>query len=107
MSHDDQGQAGASAPGGIVSPFVKRRKDVCGFPKHPPKVSIPVQQDQDHELGRMDVITEPTSASRPEALQAKTSFSQDRMYLLSPFKFGRCGIPSRHCDKGRGPGPLL
>ena len=23
--------------------------------------------------------------------------------LLVPFEFGRCGIPSRQCDKGRGP----
>ena len=43
----------------------------------------------------MDVITKPTVASRLEALQAKTTFRQDRMFLLSPFKIGRCGIPSR------------
>ena len=47
----------------------------------------------------MDVITEPTTASRPEALQAKTTFHQDRMYFLSPFKIGHCGIPSRLCSE--------
>ena len=27
--------------------------------------------------------------------QAKTTFCQDSLYKLSPFKIGRCGIPSR------------
>jgi hypothetical protein len=50
-----------------------------------------VQQDQDRQDGRTDVITEPTAASRPEALQAKTTFHQDRMYYLSPFKLAVVG----------------
>ena len=86
--------------------WCKGGKGVRGFPRHPPKVSILVQQDQASRLGRMDVTTEPTPASLPATLQAKTTFRQDKMYLLSPFKFGHCGIPSRHCDKGRGPRPL-
>ena len=86
--------------------WCKGGKDVRGFPKHPPKVSIPVQQDHDHEPHRTDVIAEPTSASSTATLQAKTAFGQGGDVLLSPFKFGHCGIPSRHCDKGRGPGPL-
>ena len=45
-----------------------------------------MQQDQDHELDRTDVIAEPTAASWPEALQVKTTFRQDKMYYLSPFK---------------------
>ena len=45
----------------------------------------------------MDVITKPTAASRPEALQAKTTFRQDRMQFLSPLKICHCGIPSRLC----------
>ena len=39
-----------------------------------------------HQDGRTDVIAEPTAASRPEALQAKTTFRQDKMYYLSHFK---------------------
>jgi hypothetical protein len=34
----------------------------------------------------MDVIADPTTASWPEAWQAKTTFRQDKMYSLSPFK---------------------
>ena len=51
-----------------------------GVPRNQPKVSISVQQDQDHQDGRREVIAEPTTASRPEALQAKTTFCQDKMY---------------------------
>jgi hypothetical protein len=45
-----------------------------------------VLQDQGRQDYRTDVIAEPTTASRPEALQAKITFRQDRMYFLSPFK---------------------
>ena len=76
------------------------------LPKHPPKVSLLVQQDQDPKPRMMGVITEPTTASPSTTLQAKTTFRQDRVYLLSPFEFGRCGIPSHQRDEGRGPGPL-
>ena len=48
-------------------------------------------QDQDHGFGGMDVIAEPTAASRPEALQAKTTFRHDKMYYLSPFKLATVG----------------
>ena len=41
----------------------------------------------------MDVITKPTVVSQQEALQAKTTFCQDKMYYLSPFSIGHCGIP--------------
>ena len=43
-------------------------------------------QDQDRQGCRTEVSTEPTMASRVEALQAKTTFRQDNMYFLSPFK---------------------
>ena len=67
---------------------------MCGVPRNQPKVSIPVQRDQDRKDGRTEVIVEPTTASRPEAFAGEDHFSQDRMYLLFPFKSGRCGIPS-------------
>ena len=57
-----------------------------GVPRDQLKVSIPVQQDQDRQDGRTEVITENTMASGSEALQAKITFSQDKMYFLSPFK---------------------
>ena len=44
---------------------------------HQEKASISVQQDQDQQDGRTEVIVEPTTASRPEALHAKTTFRQD------------------------------
>ena len=75
-------------------------------PKAPPKVSTSVQQDQDPKPRRMDVIIDPTSASPMTTLQANTTFRQDRVYLLSPFEFGRCRIPSFLGDKLRGPEPL-
>ena len=45
-----------------------------------------MERDQDRQDGRTDVIAEPAAASQPEALQAKTTFRQDKMYFLSPFK---------------------
>ena len=48
-------------------------------------------QDQDRQDGRTEVITEPTSTSRPEALQVKTTFRQDKMYYLFPFKLATVG----------------
>ena len=76
-----------------------------GVPRNQPKVFILVQQDQDRQDDRTEVIAEPTAASRPEAFEGEDHFSQDRMYFLSPFKSGRCGIPSRQ-HLGRGPRPL-
>ena len=88
-------------------PFcAKETRTNVGSQGAPPKVSILVQRDRVSERVRTDVTGEPTTTSPPPTLQAKTAFRQDKMYLLSPFKFGRCGIPSHHCDKGRGPGPL-
>ena len=51
-----------------------------GVPRNRAKVSISVQQDHDRQDGRTKVITEPTMASGLEALQAKTTFRQDKMY---------------------------
>ena len=43
----------------------------------------------------MEVTVEPKTASPPEPLVGEDYFCQDSLYSLSPFKFGRCGIPSR------------
>ena len=47
---------------------------------HHEKVSISVQQDQDHQDGRTDVIAEPTVASPPEAFAGEDYFCQDKLY---------------------------
>ena len=64
MSHDDQGQGGARRVSSAGLLFGAReashRRRVL---RNQPKVSIIVQQDQDRQDGRMEVITEPTAAS--------------------------------------------
>ena len=37
-------------------------------PRHQAKVTVSVQQDQDQQSGRMEVIVEPRMASPPESL---------------------------------------
>ena len=53
---------------------------MCRVSRNQAKVSIPVQQDQDRHDGRIEVITEPTRASRREAFVGEDYFCQDRMY---------------------------
>ena len=53
-------------------------------PRNPPKVAISVQRDQDQQSSRMEVIAEPPTASRPEALQAKTTFVRIRCTSCLP-----------------------
>ena len=50
-----------------------------------------MQRDQGRQHGRTDVFVEPTVASGPEVLPAKTTFHQDNMYYLSPFKLATMG----------------
>ena len=81
MSHDDQGQTGAS--GHSVPVFLFGAKEATSrreVPRKQPKVSIPVQQDQDREDGRTEVINEPTTTSRPESFAGQYYFCQDCMY---------------------------
>ena len=67
MSHDDQGQAGARRAQSAGFLFVAREASHRrGVPRNQPKVSILVQQDQDRQDGRTEVITETTTASQPE-----------------------------------------
>ena len=72
VSHDDQGQAGtrrAQSTGFLFG--AKEASHRCGVPRNQPKVSILVQQDQDRQDGRTEVIDEPTAASRPEAFRRR------------------------------------
>ena len=68
MSHDEQGQVGARRVQSVGFLFGAReashRRRV---PRNQPKVSILVQQDQDRQDNRTEVITEPTAASQLEA----------------------------------------
>ena len=96
MSHDNQGQAGARRVQSAGFLFgAKEASSRHGVPRNLPKVSILVQQDQDLQDGRTEFITEPTTASHQRLFAREDHFSQDRMYFLSPFKYVRCGIPSR------------
>ena len=64
MSHDDQGQAGprpAQSAGFLFG--AKEASSRRGVLRNQPKVSILVQQDQDRQDGKTEVITEPTAVS--------------------------------------------
>mgnify|MGYP006898542213 CR=1 FL=1 len=75
---------GASwAPARAVSSFplwCKGGKRSRGVPRHQAKVSISVQQDQDQQDGRTEVIADPTAASPPEAFAGEDYFCQDSLY---------------------------
>ena len=51
-----------------------------GVPRNQVKVSILVQQDQDRQDGRTEVIVEPGAASPPEPLAGEDYFCQDSLY---------------------------
>ena len=62
------------APARAVSSFTlwcKGGKCRRGVPRHQAKVSISVQQDQDQQDGRTEVIVEPKTASSPAPLTGK------------------------------------
>ena len=81
MSHDDQGQAGARRGQSAGFLFgVREASHRHGVTRIQPKVSILVQQDQDHQDGRTEVIAEPTAPSRPETFADEDHFCQDSMY---------------------------
>ena len=68
-SHDDRDQAGARrAPACVVSLFPFQCKGGQHRPRHQAKVTVSVQQDQDQQNGRMEVIVEPRKASSSEPL---------------------------------------
>ena len=70
VSHDDQGQAGtrrAQSAGFLFG--AKEASHRRGVLRNQPKVSIPVQQDQDRQDDGTEVIDEPTAASRPDAFR--------------------------------------
>ena len=56
------------APACAVSLFPLRCKGGKHSPRHQAKVIVSVQQDQDQQNGRMEVIVEPKPVSPPESL---------------------------------------
>ena len=74
-SHDDQGrQAGASRAVSSFPLWCKGSKRSHGVPRRQAKVAISVQQDQDLEDCKMEVIVEPKTASPPELCAGKDYF---------------------------------
>ena len=59
------------APAYVVSLFPLWCKGGKHRPRHRAKVTIPVQQDQDQQSGRTEVIVEPKTASSPVLLAAE------------------------------------
>ena len=71
------------APARAVSSFplwCKGSKRSRGVPRHHAKVAISVQQDQDQEDCKTEVITEPKTASPPELCAGEDYFCQDSWY---------------------------
>ena len=56
------------APACVVSLFPLRCKWGKHRPRHQAKVTVSVQQDQDQQSGRIEVIVEPRTTSPPESL---------------------------------------
>ena len=64
-------QGTRQVPARVASSFplwCKGGKRSRAVPRHQAKVAISVQQDQDQQNGRMEVIVEPKPASPPEPL---------------------------------------
>ena len=62
-----------------------------------------MEQDQDRQDGRTEVITEPTAASPPEPLAGKDYFCQDNLYKLSPFELAVVGsLPAYIWEEDQG-----
>ena len=75
-------------------------------PRHQAKVAILVQQDQDQEDSKAEVIMEPKVASPQGFSQAKTAFVRISCTSCPPSNLPAIvgSLPARYL--GRGPGPL-
>ena len=75
-------------------------------PRHQAKVAILVQQDQDQEDGKAEVIVEPKTASPQSFSQAKTAFVRIACTScpLSNLTAVVGSLPAQYL--GRGPGPI-
>ena len=75
-------------------------------PRHQAKVAILVQQDQDQEDCKAEVIVEPKTASSQGFSQAKTAFVRIACTSCPPLNLPAVvgSLPAHYL--GRGPGPL-
>ena len=71
------------------------------------KATILVQQDQDQQNGRMEVIVGPSWHHRQSLWQARTDFSLDKCTRCSPSKWPIVGaLPAQYLGRGPGPRPI-
>ena len=77
-SHDDRSHVGARrAPTCAVSLFPLWCKGGKHMPRYQAKATISVQQDQDQQNGRMEVIVEPRKASSSQSLAGEDQLSSE------------------------------
>ena len=107
-SHDDRGQVGARrVPACAESLFPLWCKGGKRKQEYQAKATISVQQDQDQQNGRIEVIVEPKPASSSEPLAGGTNFSQDKCTRCSPLKRPIVGaLPAQYLRRGPGPPPI-
>ena len=106
VSHDDQGQAGASGRRAPVSYLVQGRQ-ATGTESRGISQRFPFWCNKTKTTRTTGQRSSPSPPQRHDQglFAGKDHFSQDKLYYLSPFKSGRCGIPSGQ-HLGRGPRPL-
>ena len=105
VSHEDQGrQAGASPHSVFLSSLVQRRASVGESIKqrHPFRCN---KTKTSRAAGRRSPWS-PRRRHHESFWQPKTTFGQDNLYYMFPFKMANCWHPSCSIISGRGPGPL-
>ena len=90
---DDQGQAGTSGRRVPVASLVLKGQAQARSPEASGK-GFHIGATRPRTPGRRSSQS-PQQRHHQSLWQAKTTFSQNNLYQLSPFEFGRCWIPSR------------
>ena len=105
-SRDDQGQAGASGRSVLVSSSLQQRQ-ATGAESRGISQRFPFRCNKTKTANTTGRRSSPSPPRRHDQrlFVGEDYFCQDKLYYLSPFKSGRCGIPS-HSYLGRGPRPL-
>ena len=103
---EDQGQAGTSGRSVPVSSLVQRRQ-AAGMESRgsSQRFPFPCNKTKTARTARRRSSPSPPQRHSQRLFAGEDYFCQDKLYYLSPFKSGRCGIPSRQ-HLGRGPRPL-
>ena len=94
MSHDDQGQAGASERRVPISSLVPRRQ-AAGAESRGINQRFPFwcNKTKTAMTAGRGSSSSPPQRHDQGLFAGEDHFSQDRMYFLSPLKIGLCGIP--------------